>query len=37
MCEAQMLPYAILARIRRVQPMPGSGFEVGAVFPTAIG
>ena len=28
-------PYAILARILRVRPMAGGGFEVGAVFPTA--
>jgi serine/threonine protein kinase len=27
--------YAVLARIIRVQPMAGGGFEVGAVFPNA--
>jgi len=31
-----LAPYAVLARILRVQPMAGGGFEVGAVFPTAM-
>ena len=26
-------PFALLARIVRVQPMPGGGYEVGASFP----
>ncbi len=27
-------PYAILARIKRVQPLSGGGYEVGTSFPT---
>jgi hypothetical protein len=30
-------PYAILARIQRVQPLAGGGVEVGASFPTSAG
>lgn len=32
--SVKVSPYAVLARIIRVQSMPGGGFEVGAVFPS---